>query len=905
MEKYKEIDLVTFSIDIEQQQVNGKWKKKIKFPTGWTSLTLDNKCHNKNMNGLALLTGRVNNLMVIDIDNTDHWNTLLEIHNKKEPNTPKVITGSGGIHYFFKYENIEGVKSKDHCFGKDYDIDIKTDGGCVIVPPSTYINKNIGKNVVYKWEISIFDVKPKKIPEWIKNLLIDNSKNMVTNQKNTKKNTEVINNDTLCENNKDIEIEENKNTNYTSEDIKKFVGMLSDSRRSNYNDWLNVGICLYNISTNYFMIWNDWSFEDDKYATGECEKKWKTFKKNKNGLNIGSLLLWAKTDNSDKYSDYIKNKNMQNTIISKYPNDNIVLGESKQIGDIAMYTMLKNNKCLIKGDAHEDMKESMYIEIIGKFMTIKCRHQECFGLTYYQKGHLSMTKNETNIFFGNVTININNNKEDNDVIFEDITIHEDSELNKLLTDCLNGGNKHGGCAEILFYMYKDIFAYAEDYNWYKFENNKWKNIGCKNMELRSKIKRDLIPLYKEILKIFPKNKYAEKWNYINGSLKMFEDAQFKNHIMTELMELYVTNNNINRDFLKKLDSNRDIIGFNNGVFDLVKFEFRKTEPVDYISMTVGYDYSENYTGYKEHLMRFLEDILPNKLERDYVLTYISLALTGNVLELFTIFTNSSGRNGKSKLFELLKHTFGDYFASLKSQIFTRPCPNGNSPDPCLLNLINKRIVVTSEPSKGEKLNVGFIKFITGRDNTTLRNCHSNEMVEFMGNFILLFACNDIPDCDDIDVAFSKRLRCVNFPTEFVDNPVLPHQKKINVDINKNFHLWKYDMIRLLMEYYKIYMVEKILTPTKDMLRWAEQYREKTDTYLQFINERIIADNNNISLAVLHAEYKLWLKDEDPTTKPPIKKIFKIQIQKYLGEPEKVWIDNNSVLGFKKIGVREE
>ena len=102
-----------------------------------------------------------------------------------------------------------------------------------------------------------------------------------------------------------------------------------------------------------------------------------------------------------------------------------------------------------------------------------------------------------------------------------------------------------------------------------------------------------------------------------------------------------------------------------------------------------------------------------------MLTYLSIGLVGNLLELFTILTGC-GRNGKSKLIELIKITFGDYFGSVQSQLFTRPRPDANSPDPGLLNLMKKKIVIASEPEKNSKLNSGFIKFITGRDSTTLK-----------------------------------------------------------------------------------------------------------------------------------------------------------------------------------------
>ena len=64
----------------------------------------------------------------------------------------------------------------------------------------------------------------------------------------------------------------------------------------------------------------------------------------------------------------------------------------------------------------------------------------------------------------------------------------------------------------------------------------------------------------------------------------------------------------------------------------------------------------------------------------------------------------------------------------------------------------------SEPEKKTTLNSGFIKFITGRDSTELRTCHKGDMVEFDPKFLTFFICNDIPDTDEMDEAFSKRLK---------------------------------------------------------------------------------------------------------------------------------------------------
>jgi phage/plasmid-associated DNA primase len=212
------------------------------------------------------------------------------------------------------------------------------------------------------------------------------------------------------------------------------------------------------------------------------------------------------------------------------------------------------------------------------------------------------------------------------------------------------------------------------------------------------------------------------------------------------------------------------------------------------------------------------------------------------------------------------------------------------------------MVISSEPEKNSKLNSGFIKFITGRDSTTLRNCHSNDMVDFTAKFETLFVCNDIPECDDIDNAFSKRLRCINFPTEFVDNPTNTNQKKIDVNINKKFEYWRNDFMLLLIEHYKKYKETHILTPTENILTWTNKYKEETDLYLQFMNETIKKtedDKDKIHCSILYGYFKNWFKENNPAAKVPNNKDFANGMRKYM-TIEKINIEGLTQLGIKKV-----
>jgi P4 family phage/plasmid primase-like protien len=374
------------------------------------------------------------------------------------------------------------------------------------------------------------------------------------------------------------------------------------------------------------------------------------------------------------------------------------------------------------------------------------------------------------------------------------------------------------------------------------------------------------------------------FDHMKKQIKKLNNFKFTKEVIDTYKNIY-TNKKI------KFDSNKYLIGFNNGVYDLKSFVFRNGKFDDYISMTVGYNYCDKHTNKFNDLLTFFEDIQPNKEERDYLLTYLSIGLVGNLLELFTVLSGI-GRNGKSKLIELLEKTFGDYFISIQSKILTKQYTNKS-----LGNLNNKKIVVASEPEKNIKLNSGFIKFITGRDSITI-----NDFV-FTPNFLTLFVCNDIPECDDVDVALSKRLRCVNFPTEFVDEPKHKHQKKINVAIRDNFDSWKSDFMLLLIDCYKKYTMTKILTPTKNILKWTMQYKEDTDVYLQFLNECTEESKMHIKTTTLYERFKNWYVTNNPKTKIPSNREFASNLKKYKKTAEHVKIEGATKYGFKNLQLK--
>lgn len=877
---YDKIKMSSFSVQIDQIEKGDKWEKKIIMPNNW--MDLENSKYDKNKNGLAFITGKINNIIVIDIDNNNHWEKILKMHNKKEPKTVKVEIGSGKTHLYFKYDDtLEKIKSKPHCFGDEYDINIQTNGGCIICPPSKYYNKNANENIEYKWKRSIYEYKLLDLPEWMKELLT--VKNTVSDKESTL-DTEIY-------------------YNYSDEDIEELLKMLSIDRLDKYDEWIEVGKCIHNITNGSgYLIWDDWSSGSNKYDDKKCKKEWKSFKKSDKGLNISSLIFWCKMDNSEQYNKFKNNVKKNDLIIKKFNklpvNYNIQFGNRYKDNE-REYITINNHKCMFKDKTHNDIEYPNYIDISSGKMDIKCKHSDCYSKKYPTPS-IKLTKNELNIMDCSIVReNVTNKLGDNDDIieFDKFDIFETEELNDIMYKSLSGNDS--SLSDIIYHFFKNSYNYGEDNKWYQYNNHRWKLIGSKNDKLTFEGEKLISDLYTKLIDHCKKNKYEKyKIKEIIKIKKNIGNNKTINDVMNESRIRFFVKNNPNGDFVKRLDSNQYLIGFNNGVYDLQNFEFRPGKQTDNITMSMGYDYSDKQSDNAEGLNEFLCDIQPDNSEREYLLTYLSHALYGNMLGLFTILTGS-GRNEKSKLIELIKKVFGDYYGSVKSQMFTRPQPDASSPDPGLIKLRYKKIVMSCEPEKKAKLNSGFIKFITRRNSAQIRECHKNEMIEFDPKFITLFVCDDVPEMDSYDITFTNNLRCVHFSSKITDKTTKINQRIIDAKLNEKFNKWRMDFMLILIDRYKKYINGELLEVTENILKRTNQYNKKTEIYLSFLNECTEKSNTHISSSDLYNAFKTWFRNNYPIMNIPTSKDFYTNINMYF-KIERVKINNNVPRGIKKL-----
>ena len=173
--------------------------------------------------------------------------------------------------------------------------------------------------------------------------------------------------------------------------------------------------------------------------------------------------------------------------------------------------------------------------------------------------------------------------------------------------------------------------------------------------------------------------------------------------------------------------------------------------------------------------------------------------------------------------------------------------------------------MASEPEKKEKLNTGYIKFLTGKDKIKTRLCHSNTMIEFTINFKIVMLCNEISDTDDpSDEAYWRRVKCINFPIQFVDNPIEPYQKKI--DYNLNVEELKHEFLHLLIKYYNNYKING-LQQNDLVIKFTNDINANTNPCLVFMEQHTQESTNHLHTSKIYEKYKSWYKFNYPNDTP--------------------------------------
>jgi len=450
-------------------------------------------------------------------------------------------------------------------------------------------------------------------------------------------------------------------------------------------------------------------------------------------------------------------------------------------------------------------------------------------------------------------------------------------------------NTHSEFAELTYHLLKDKYCFSKEL-WYCFENNKWTahTSPIRLLQDISLIVRNVLYRYSSMLSTKIADEESKRGEPIpetdpikvrkdqcEKSIKLLKNSSYKTAIVKESQEFFYDEN-----FYKELDMNIYLLGFNNGVYDLKNGIFRDTRPEDKISMTTGYDYTEEIIPeIREYVLDIFDKSLPDKNVREFLLTFLASTCIGrNKNELF-VNLEGSGGNGKGVIKDLHDHTLGDYAGTLNNSYLTNVSNSQEGHNSLLISVFKKRFVCVNEPPKGKTLNQDFIKELTGNDKLQVRKAHAPEPeLSDVPMFKLVMLFNKIPKIEDAqDGGFLRRMKGINFPNRFVNyEPTKPNEFRADPNIKiklKDDMRYRQQFMIILLEYVRRYIEndEKIQVPelvdmnTKSILQSQDFYAEFVDMCLEITGN----ESDTMTCKELLEEYQCYYREYISVgSKPP-------------------------------------
>ena len=689
--------------------------------------------------------------------------------------------------------------------------------------------------------------------------------------------------------------------NYDPEKIRSLVSILNQSRAENYSQWLEIGWLLHNIDPNsqeLIDIWIEFSKKSEKFKEGECEKIWE---KSKNeGFTIATLHYWAKIDNIKKYIEF-RDKDLDQYI------ERAIKTQSNYDIAYVLYKMFEYDFKYSDND--------WYIYKNHKW------HKETDGMSLRQK-----ISNDLYLRFGKLMSEYN--KLASDVNNTDAEKEEIKKKNKVLID-LTKSLKTTSFKENIMKECRELYFDKEFIK--KIDTNPYL-IGFSNGiydlqkgELRAGRPDDNVELSTEIDKIdFSYDN--ENWESLKQFIEtIFVDDEVRNYYLmyissclqghnaeekfriwtgigchdydTDIMLLNgnlkkVQNIEVGDKLMGDDGTERNVLELKRGFGEMYTFYGNgfdtftvngdhilclKNINNDIIEMSVS-NYMIDCNDY--YLYNQYEKFLFNvkKINND---NFYGFELDGNNRYIMGngIITHNS--NGKSKILELIVHSFGSYAIKFPITMLTGKRAASNACTPEIVQAKGKRFGYFEEPSENERINAGLLKEFTGGDKIKARALHK-EPIEFKPQFKLALLCNEMPEVPPNDTGTWRRMEVIEFKSKFCENPKELHEFPIDKYLSEKLKNWKELFVALLLDvYYKKYKETGIKVPN-EVIKFTLEYQKQCDLYSDYIMEYLEETkdmNDGIEISHMYEEFKIWYQDVFNNNKIPSKLEFKKYFKK--------------------------
>jgi putative DNA primase/helicase len=295
------------------------------------------------------------------------------------------------------------------------------------------------------------------------------------------------------------------------------------------------------------------------------------------------------------------------------------------------------------------------------------------------------------------------------------------------------------------------------------------------------------------------------------------------------------------------DTNRMLLGAENGIIDLKTGELREGRPEDRITMSTGLNFDPEAKCPRWE--RFIEEIFDDAELQDWIWRALGYSLAGDTTEQVVFMGHGQGANGKSRFRNAVFTAMGDYAQTTPFSTFALPEKSSTND---LAALENARFVDSSETNEDTGLNEKRIKAISGEDPMKARYLY-HEFIQFIPHLKLWLFVNHKPEVKDDTYGIWRRMRLIPFTKRFAGKD---DDKRLGEKLRAEAPGILSWLVRGCLEWQK-----RGLTPVPECVKVAtEEYHQESDVLLRFIEEWCIEDSEKqVKASSLYYAYRDWAK----------------------------------------------
>lgn len=307
------------------------------------------------------------------------------------------------------------------------------------------------------------------------------------------------------------------------------------------------------------------------------------------------------------------------------------------------------------------------------------------------------------------------------------------------------------------------------------------------------------------------------------------------------------------NFPKEADSHQLLLGLDDGVLDVRKYDFRRPLTNEVVTMSVGFPGSTIGSVSEEDMAEvysIIDVMMPNPACTHFLLKTLSRCLRQRNHEQIGVFFIGEGLNGKGVITDLMESALGEYAGTMTHRYFTQE-PH-SCMDPELYELRKSRFIMTSEPRQSRPFDSDTFKRLTGRDKIKTRTLYQKKQTSFkmgcmffMSNHTITFKSNTAGQ------AMKKRIVAIDFPHTFCEHPTGKSMKQIDPLLKDRIEAGEFrlSMLALLLKYLKIYDKEGLEYRPPEIQAATEAYFEGISPDKSWLNHNLIPQKGCNTLIV--------------------------------------------------------